>query len=283
MNNSGKKIIGCLKFLILPTLLIVAYVGFGLWARYHWGNWQISGVFGDTFGAFNALVAALALAASLYTLSVQVKQSKLAQENEKLKVQPIVIPMLQHVSVLHPEKAVMPDDTEWTVLPIVIEKEVRNVSNNPAFNIKFESYLQDSEGNIVIGTTSDSAHPYVLSGVAYQSRAKLITNSARRNLEMLRYFSQAEGSEVFLVIRIRYQNQLQGCFEVRQEFALDVKQFPDEKAQSAIHSWCNAFIPDADCNGMSTIYSFTLPSHIRMNGFSIKSISQEEYKLNQLA
>lgn len=283
MKNNKNKFTGILKYLALPISLVVAYIAFGVWAKYHWGNWQISGVFGDTFGAFNALVATLALAASLYTLFAQVKQSKIAQENEKLKVQPIVIPRLSHVGVLHPKRDVMPDGKAWPVLPIIIENETCNISDNPAFNIKLETYLQNSDGDIVLGTVSDSAHPYVLPKEEYSTRSLLSTNSAKRNLEMLRYFSLAEGAEIFLVIRIRYQNQLQGCFEVRQEFALDVKQFPDRNAQEAIHSWCNAYIVGADCNGMSAMPRFNIPSHVRMNGFSIRTISQEEYDSDKFA
>lgn len=181
MKNILKKAVSLLGYLVIPAILICAYVGFAVWARAHWGNWQISGVFGDTFGAFNALVATLALAASLYTLFAQVRQSRIAEENEKLRVQPIVIPRLQQVGILRPETATMPDGEAWMVLPIVVETDICNVSDIPAFNLKIDVYLQNNQGDIILGVGSRSAHPYALGKDCLSSRHKLNTNSIKRN------------------------------------------------------------------------------------------------------
>lgn len=85
------------------------------------------------------------------------------------------------------------------------------------------------------------------------------------------------------MVRIKYQNQLQGSFEVRQEFKLSVRQHQDALAQGAIESWCAAYEDNGDCDNMNQTPRFNIPSDIRVNGFSIRVITQEEYRRDTLS
>lgn len=72
------------QLVILLAVVAALQVIFGVVMHFTFGDWEKSGVFGDTFGAVNSLFSSLAFGALIYTVILQSKELKLQREELKL-------------------------------------------------------------------------------------------------------------------------------------------------------------------------------------------------------
>lgn len=109
MSASKKKI----ELLPLMLIIVGVWVVFALCSWFYFENWQLGGVFGDTFGAINALFSGLALAGIIYTVWLQkdelaLQRKELAdtrkefeQQNETLRKQRFENTFFQLIGIHH--------------------------------------------------------------------------------------------------------------------------------------------------------------------------------------
>lgn len=71
-----------LLFLSIGLILLITTVLFAIGAKAHFNDWKESGVFGDTFGALNAIFSGLAFAGVIVTILLQ----KTELENQRIEL-----------------------------------------------------------------------------------------------------------------------------------------------------------------------------------------------------
>jgi hypothetical protein len=74
MENNNNGGVSIWPFVLLALGIVVIYLVMAITIYYSFENWEDRGVFGDSFGAVNALFSGLAFSALIYTVHLQRKE-----------------------------------------------------------------------------------------------------------------------------------------------------------------------------------------------------------------
>ena len=225
------------------AIVIALYVAMLRYGNFEEGNWKATGVFGDSFGLLNALVASLAFIGIVVTLYMQHIQTKEMRRASVMGNVPFVTITQVNLSLTQG------DFTNANAIQFLIRFNYINASDTPALDVctSISIVLRDKRGNIVVGR--DGAIPisrFVRSHVARttdvaNSSSPQFTTSATVSREMACKFLECikNGATPILKVECMYRNFFDICCRVSDVFdikiskgaesLLAVQQLMDEK------------------------------------------------------
>lgn len=243
------------KILSLIAVVIIVIVIVYWWSVSHFlPELSDSGLFGDSFGALNALFSGIALIGVVCALYIQQRQLYLQKKDSEKNLSLVRTQLeemqksfqLQYQPVLqfHPQKLVInkpslfnsPDDEGCYALSRYnLFFELRNVSESPAIDGIVSAMLNAVTDSTKEELTTTSSHfPVITKDSVAEDHMLFVPDKPFVTLfEVLR--DQEDSRIPTINVAVLYKNLMEGCFIIRQAFHVFLK-----SEDSDLVNWQNA-------------------------------------------
>ncbi len=245
----SKKKITLIVFLIPPLIWIASF--FLLYTALP--DWQTRGLFGDMFGATNALISSLALIGVILSIILQKNEfettiramTKQLTEMEKSRILsslPLPIINIKKCYIENPRLYYSPPDKKHQVLSrYFVEYNIENKSNYLVADINVTSLLNIyNKGNDIV-LSSAGKHISSLSSLEISPEKNNNDFMFVRDDESCLFESLRSGKLPELEVTIIYKNIIGSYFSVSQKFNIDVKNEESDELLKKWHSLISSF------------------------------------------
>lgn len=220
---------------IAAGALVIIFLVYWLFVSHAFPTWQERGVFGNAFGALNALASSLALIGVVYALYLQQKQLHEMRRTTQLQQQPVLSIGAADFKIDRPEVFHgAPDESPCSALSRYhCEISLSNVSDIPAVNAVLSAHLsckRDAPEEAISSVGSYCA--MIAPHCEHAESIMLVPNEPYTTL-----FAVLRNRDAFSLphvsVTLTYRNLLDACFGIRKAYHV----VPSAKAEAKLKSW----------------------------------------------
>ena len=216
-------------------ILIIVFLLYWLFVIHAFPTWQERGLFGDAFGALNALASSLALIGVVYALYLQQKQLHEMRRATELQQQPVLLIDVGEFKIDPPEVFHgTPDEPPCCALSRYhCEISLSNVSDIPAVNAVMSADLSCKRDAAEETLSSVGSHCAIIAPHGKHAESiMLVPNEPYTTLfAVLR--NRDALSLPCVSVTLTYRNLLGACFGIRMAYHV----LPSAKVEAKLKSW----------------------------------------------
>lgn len=182
------------------------------------GGWQETGVFGDTFGFVNSLVASITLVFVLSAFNIQKKQ--LVETQQALQLQQTPIMSLECVDCFLQFPYCKSLERIFPYPDSGLFLEIKNVSDTPIVNLEGRVTVELPNDKVMM---LDEYFVWPILGCKGDSTEKQLLTIRTGDIDVLRRYFIAltdQSARPVLTCHFKYKNILGGCFEYKRVASL---------------------------------------------------------------
>lgn len=209
-------------------------------------DWQTRGLFGDMFGATNALISSLALVGVVYSIILQrnefdstvkamTNQLSEMEISRILSSQPLPVVNIQKCYIENPRLYYTPPEKKHEMISRYFFKyKIENKSNFVVADININPSLHIQTDNNQVYLKSSGKHVSVLSPQEIGPKERDIITMFNDDEKSIIFDSLRSGDLPIFEVNIYYQNIIGGYFTVTQKYYVDVQ---DEECDEILKKW----------------------------------------------